>query len=51
VAQRRYKKEKEIVRRVKARENKSDVESELKSEDPTDNYVSGKIINKKIKLS
>ena len=36
MAQRKYKKEKEIARRVKAGENKSDVESELKSEDPTD---------------
>ena len=29
-------KEQEIVRRMKAGERKSDVESELKSEDPTD---------------
>ena len=36
VAHRRYKKEKEIARRVKARENKSDVESELESGDPKD---------------
>jgi len=36
VAKRKYKKEKEIARRVKAGGNKSDVESELKSEDPID---------------
>jgi len=35
VAHRKYKKE-EVAQRVKARERKSDVESELKSEDPTD---------------
>ena len=36
VAHRKYKKEKEVTRRVKARERKSDVESELESEDPVD---------------
>ena len=36
MAQRKYKKEKEIARHVKAGENKSDVEFELKSEDPID---------------
>ena len=36
MAHRRYKKEKEIAQRVKARENKSDVESGLESEDPID---------------
>ena len=36
MAQRKYKKEKEIARCVKARENKSDVESELESGDPKD---------------
>ena len=36
VAHRKYKKEKEIARHVKAGENKSDVEFELKSEDPID---------------
>ena len=36
VVHRRYKKEKEIARRVKAGENKSDVESELELGDPTD---------------
>ena len=36
MAQRKYKKEKEIARRMKASEKKSDVKSELESEDPTD---------------
>ena len=36
MAQRRYKKEKEIARCVKVGERKSDVESKLESEDPTD---------------
>ena len=36
MAQWKYKNEKEIAQRMKARENKSNVESELKSEDPTD---------------
>ena len=36
VAQRKYKKEKEIARRMKAGERKSDIESELELEDPTD---------------
>ena len=36
MAHQKYKKEKEVARRVKARERKSDVESELESEDPTD---------------
>ena len=36
MAHRKYKKEKEVARCVKARERKSDVESELESEDPTD---------------
>ena len=36
VAHRKYKKEKEVARRVKAGERKSDVESKLESEDPTD---------------
>ena len=36
MARRRYEKEKEIARRVRARENRSDVESELESEDPTE---------------
>ena len=36
MAHRKYKKEKEVARRVKAGERKSDVESELESEDPTD---------------
>ena len=36
MARRKYEKEKEIARRVKAGENKSDVESELESEDPTE---------------
>ena len=36
VAHRKYKKEKEIARRVKAGESKSDVESKLELEDPTD---------------
>ena len=35
-AQRKHEKEKEITRRVRAGENRSDVESELKSEDPTE---------------
>ena len=34
-ARRKYEKEKEIARRVKAEENRSDVESKLESEDPT----------------
>ena len=34
MAKRKYKKEKEIARRVKDGENRSDVESELESEDP-----------------
>ena len=33
-ARRKYEKEKEIARRVKAEENRSDVESKLESEDP-----------------
>ena len=36
VAHRKYKKKKEVARRVKARERKSDAESELESEDPMD---------------
>ena len=36
VAHRKYKKEKEVARCVKAGERKSDVESKLESEDPTD---------------
>ena len=36
VAHRKYKKEKEVAQRVKARERKSDIESELESEDPMD---------------
>ena len=36
VAHQEYKKEKEVARCVKAGERKSDVESELESEDPTD---------------
>ena len=36
VARRKYEKEKEIARRVKARENRSDVELELESKDPTE---------------
>ena len=36
VAHRKYKKEKEVARRMKAGERKSDVEYELESEDPTD---------------
>ena len=36
VAHRNYKKVKEVARRVKAGERKSDAESELESEDPTD---------------
>ena len=35
-ARRKHEKEKEIIRRVQARENRSDVESELESEDPTE---------------
>ena len=35
MAQQKYKKEKEIARCVKAEENRSEVESELESEDPT----------------
>ena len=35
-ARRKHEKEMEIARRVWARENKSDVESELESEDPTE---------------
>jgi len=35
-SRRKYEKEKEITRRMKARENRSDVESELESEDPTE---------------
>ena len=35
-AQRKHEKEKEITRRVQAGENRSDVESELESEDPTE---------------
>ena len=35
VAQRKYKKEKEIARCMKAGENRSNIESELESEDPT----------------
>ena len=35
-SRRKYEKEKEIARRVKARENRSDVELELESEDPTE---------------
>ena len=35
VAHRKYKKEKEVARRVKVGERKSNVESELESEDPT----------------
>ena len=34
MAHRKYKKEKEVARHVKARERKSDVESELESGDP-----------------
>ena len=36
VARWKYEKEKEIARRMKAEENKSDVESKLESEDPTE---------------
>ena len=36
LAHRKYKKEKQVARRVKAWERKSDVESELESEDTTD---------------
>ena len=36
VARWKYEKEKEIARRMKARENRSDVESELESKDPTE---------------
>ena len=36
VAHRKYKKEKEVARCVKAGEGKSDIESELESEDPID---------------
>ncbi|XP_066400466.1 uncharacterized protein [Miscanthus floridulus] len=36
VAHRKHKKEKEVARHVKVGERKSDVEAELKSEDPTD---------------
>ena len=36
VAHRKHNKEKEVARRVKARERKSDIEAELESEDPTD---------------
>ena len=36
VAHWKYKKEKEVARHVKAGERKSDVESELELEDPTD---------------
>ena len=32
----KYKKEKEVARRMKVGERKSDVEAELESEDPTD---------------
>ena len=35
VAHRKYKKENEVARHMKARERKSDVESELELEDPT----------------
>ena len=43
MAQQKYKKEKEIARRVKIRENKSDVESELESGDPT--YVNDMVFS------
>ena len=36
MAHRKYKKEKEVAQRMKARERKSDIKSELESEDPTD---------------
>ena len=36
VARQKYEKENEIARRVKAGENRSDVESQLESEDPTE---------------
>ena len=36
MAHQKYKKEKEVTRRVKAGERKSDVEYKLESEDPTD---------------
>ena len=36
MAHRKYKKEKEVARHVKAGERKSDIKSELESEDPTD---------------
>ena len=36
MAHRTYKKEKEVARRMKAGERKSDIESELESEDPMD---------------
>ena len=36
VARWKYEKEKEIVRRVKTEENRSDIKSELESEDPTE---------------
>ena len=36
MAHRKYKKEKEVVRCVKAGERKSNVESKLESKDPTD---------------
>ena len=35
-ARRRHQKEQDIARRVRARENRSDVEVELESEDPTE---------------
>ena len=35
MAHRKYKKEKEVARRMKAGERKRDMESELESEDPT----------------
>ena len=35
-ARRKHEKEKEVTRRVKVRERRSDVESELESEDPTE---------------
>ena len=36
MAHRKYKKEKEVARCMKAEERKSDIESELESEDPMD---------------
>ena len=35
-SRRKYEKEKEIARRMKVEENRSNVESELESEDPTE---------------